>query len=492
MTLQIILHELRLLVRTSAFLWLSLLLAAAILFGAWSATSVFQRETRGAAAMAATSDNFRAKMRGNLAQYETKVGGDARKMGVAVFSHNEGEGPPQATNAGAMGRELNSVAVLPPTGLAALSVGQNDLRLTYLPVSMRSLTHVTKDGELSNPVDLKRGAFDVAFVLVFLLPIIILAISYDLLSSEKERGTLVMVLSHPVSLKRLMTCKLLSRSMIVLAIVVLATLVAILAVGHDLGRVDTWTRVVLWLGGVVLYGVFWLAVAAFVNLRGRSSSTNAMILAVTWLAVVVVIPTLVSLVATTLYPAPSRFEFIVAARDAQTRAEANYMKELDKYYFDHLEYVPGGEDKVNDFLSVSIAKENAIQREVQPLYDRFRAQLSRQEQAVGWAQFLSPAIMLQRVLNEAAGTDTGRYTRFLDQVFAFHRTWSEFFSTRFLKRQPMTTADFDAIPRFQFVEEATAAPVSRAVPSLLGLVALTGLVFLGISALLRRYQPAAR
>ncbi len=146
----------------------------------------------------------------------------------------------------------------------------------------------------------------------------------------------------------------------------------------------------MWLSAVVLYGIFWLVVAAFVNLRDRSSSSNAMILAVTWLAVVVVIPTLVALVATTAYPAPSRFEFIVAARDAQTRAERNYMQELDKYYYDHLEYVPDAADKVNDFLSVSIAKEVAIQREVQPLYDRFRAQLMRQEQAVRWRRFCRP------------------------------------------------------------------------------------------------------
>ncbi len=100
--------------------------------------------------------------------------------------------------------------------------------------------------------------------------------------------------------------------------------------------------------------------------------------------------------------------------------------------------------------------------------------------------------MLQRVLNEAAGTDTGRYTRFLDQVFAFHQQWTEFFSKRFLKRQPMTTADFDAIPNFRFAEEDVAAPVGRAMLSLLGLAALIVLVTAGVWASLRRYQPAAR
>ncbi len=240
MTLQIVLHELRLLVRTSAFLWLSLLLASRSCSAPGRRRNVFARETRGAAAMAADADGFRAKMRGNVAQYETRVGPDRTKMAIAVFSHDEGMGPPQATNAGSMGRELTALAVLPPTGLSALSVGQNDMRLTYLPVSMRSLAHVTKDGELENPIDLKRGTFDAAFVLVFLLPIVILAISYDLLSSEKERGTLAMVLSHPVSLRRLMSCKLLSRSMVMLAVVVLATLAATLAVAHDLDQVQTW------------------------------------------------------------------------------------------------------------------------------------------------------------------------------------------------------------------------------------------------------------
>ena len=69
---------------------------------------------------------------------------------------------------------------------------------------MNPTMDITKNNELENPVNLMTGAFDIAFVVIFLLPIFILAISYDLLSSERERGTLAMILAHPISLKELM------------------------------------------------------------------------------------------------------------------------------------------------------------------------------------------------------------------------------------------------------------------------------------------------
>ena len=45
---------------------------------------------------------------------------------------------------------------------------------------------------------------------------------------------------------------------------------------------------------------------------------------------VVIVPTLVSLLATTLYPAPSRMDLIVAAREAQTANEKSMQQTLDR------------------------------------------------------------------------------------------------------------------------------------------------------------------
>jgi ABC-2 type transport system permease protein len=486
----IVAHETRNLAKTPSLLWILLMLTVAIGFGAWAASSVFERQVAGAAAIQEHEHQVREKMRSDLAKYEAEQKAAGKPLEFAAINHAPGAGAPQGTNAGAVGSETASFAILPPTGLAALSIGQSDLNLNYIPVSMQNIMDATKSNEIENPVNLKTGAFDIAFVVIFLVPIFILAMSYDLLSSEKERGTLAMVMAHPISLRKLMASKLISRMAIMLAVVLAFGLGAVLAVGSDFDKVETWARFGFWLGATVLYSLFWFGLAVLVNAAGKSSATNGIILAGSWLAFVVIIPTMVSVIATTLYPAPSRLDFIAASRDAQTDAEKGAMKALDDYYYDHVELVP--EDKAKDFLTLALANNASIEKAVKPLYDSFQTQLNKQEEVVNRFQFLSPAIMMQLAMNEVSGTSADRYEYFLKQVFEFHAKWVDFFTGRFLKREPLTTAEYDLFPQFKYQEEPFSNVVSRLTPSLLGLlVVVAGLTAFAFSSL-RKYRVAAR
>jgi ABC-2 type transport system permease protein len=198
------------------------------------------------------------------------------------------------------------------------------------------------------------------------------------------------------------------------------------------------------------------------------------------------------MLATTIYPAPSRMELTIAAREAQTVAEKNFMSKLDEYYYDHLEFVPEGDEKAMDFLTLAQANNNSIEKAVRPLYDEFQEQLNRQEALVQRFQYVSPAIMMQLALNEISGTSANRYEHFLGQVYAFHSEWKEYFSTKFLQRYPLKPVDYDDFPDFEYAEESFGAVLARLGPSLLGMLILfLGVVLVPFMAL-RRYQVAAR
>src|SRR5687768_5595195 len=117
----IIAHETKSLTTSPALHWMFLVLLFAMGFGAWTASNTLDRQSRGAAAIAGFEEGARAKMRADLAAYEEKVKATGGKMEFAAVNHAPGEGAPQATNAGAVGSETASYALLPPTGLAALS-----------------------------------------------------------------------------------------------------------------------------------------------------------------------------------------------------------------------------------------------------------------------------------------------------------------------------------------------------------------------------------
>lgn len=486
----IISHETRQLVRSGAFRSLLLLVAGAMAFAAWAGQRSIERQAEGAAAATAFEDGRLAKMLEDTRKYEAQVLAEGGEYQFAAARHGPGAGPPQGTNAGAVGAATANYVTLPPTGLAAFSAGQSDIQLSYLPVSMNPTMTLTRDIELENPVNLMTGPFDIAFVVIFLLPIFILAVSYDLLSSEKERGTLAMILAHPISLGELMASKIMARAGVLMAAVLALGLIALLKVGAGLGSADTWARFGLWVAATLAYSLFWFAMAVVVNVYGKNSAANGMALAAVWLALVVVAPALVSMLASARYPPPSRMELITVAREAQTEAEKDYMARLDEYYYDHLELVPEGSAKATDFLTVAMANRNAQDKAVRPLYDRFQAQLNRQESLVQRFQFVSPAIMMQLALNEISGTGGDRYEHFLGQAHDFHAEWREHFTVRFLQRQPLRPADYDAFPAFEYREEPFAAMLARLAPSLLGMIVLLAGAALFPLLGLRRYQVA--
>ena len=100
--------------------------------------------------------------------------------------------------------------------------------------------------------------------------------------------------------------------------------------------------------------------------------------------------------------------------------------------------------------------------------------------------------MLQRAFNDIAGTSANRYANFIDQVLVYHKTWIEYFSGKFLKQEPLTTVDFDTMPKFVYAEEPFGAIFARIAASMAGLlVVVAGLTAIAFGAL-RRYRVAAR
>ena len=78
-------------------------------------------------------------------------------------------------------------AVLPPTALVTLAVGQSDLLLLYVKMTSDAKETVLAATVCQNPQRLLTGRFDLAFVLIYLYPLLILALTFNLLSAEKEQ-----------------------------------------------------------------------------------------------------------------------------------------------------------------------------------------------------------------------------------------------------------------------------------------------------------------
>ena len=87
----------------------------------------------------------------------------------------------------------------PPPRLAFAAIGQRDLQPYVLRVRALGLQAQLYDSETYNPELALSGVFDWAFVLIYLLPLVVIALGHDLVTGERETGRLRLLLSLPGS-----------------------------------------------------------------------------------------------------------------------------------------------------------------------------------------------------------------------------------------------------------------------------------------------------
>ncbi len=371
----------------------------------------------------------------------------ALKGSVARWEASRQGEPPTVANPGTVGFSLLShYAALPPMPLAALAVGQSDVLPSYYRVTANPTYTFLAAGEISNPLNALSGSFDFAFVIVFILPIVIVAITFDLVSREKEMGVIGLVAASGASLTRVILAKAAARGVILAAALVLITLEA-LTLGVD-GPPDVLAGL-LWFVAVTVYAVFWFVLALAVNSTNRPSVTNGVILANIWLVLVVVTPAFIGTAANALYPAPSRVALTTEMREAAEEADKAAASSREAYFFDHPELAGKGANPDGFYVQV-LATNAAVERAVSPLLTEFDDQARKREGIVAALKFLSPALLVDNALTVLAGTDGVRFSGFVRQVVEFHRFWRQFFETRIVDGTDMTARSFDQIPTFQY------------------------------------------
>ena len=393
-----------------------------------------------------------------------------------------GDGASLGVRADMAANERGYLALLPPAPLGALAIGQGDVYPNYIKVTARSLDALVSGDQIEHPLAVASGQFDVAFVILFLYPLLIFAVSFDLTATERDQGTLRMVLAQPVTLREVIAGKMIVRS---LKLLVPALFIPIAAAALTSPIVnDFWWRAALWSIGIVIYGAVWHGLALVVNARGGSAPANALVLAGIWLLFAVVGPQAVNLVIAVKYPMPSRVEAAVQARAATQEATVQGSRQLGQFLQDHPTSGNVGREGMRQFALLQAARDERVADRLEAVEATFNAQLEKQRRLASWLSVVSPTMVAQGVLLDIAGTSTARFDRFRSEASSFQRQWRAYFEPKVLDAATLTPAEYAAAPSFSYVDES-AAPAARriAVPLMLLALAAVALVTIGF----RRY-----
>ncbi|MDC7807136.1 DUF3526 domain-containing protein [Luteimonas sp BLCC-B24] len=446
-------QELRLAARDRALPWLLIAFAVTAFYGAWTGERWRADRAETVALVAAEIDEIMDNRREQFAN---------ATPGVQPFA--------------AQPQGVPFRPVLPPGALGALSIGQAEsypYAGRMLPLSDDTIFDAFRV-HVDNPAIKAVGRFDLAFVIIVLMPLMLLAATYDVWIGERERGVAALALAQPVSPTQLLLARMLVRGALVLVpMALLCGLALAWFSGVHLAELT------MTLSTVLAYGLFWLAVALLVNVTIRHSATAAVVCGVVWFAVVALGPALALTAVDLARPAPSAI------------AQGNALRAV---YLEHRADVrarpplvePDPAPRLPQRLRVFVDDALRLEARKAPIRAPYTAALADRRALVDAIRLVLPSVAAQDALDRIAGSDADRALAFQAQVLAFRGETRAWLAARLAADAPLSLEDYAHVPQFEFHEPDRRPPLLQD-----GLVLIAATLVLAGIALwrLRRRHP---
>ena len=358
---------------------------------------------------------------------------------------------PPATEAGELLYYLTLPASQPPSRLSALAGGRTEIETANLRIRLLALEGQLYEQETLNPRLAAAGRLDLAFVLVALLPLFVIAVTYDIVSGERERGTwdMARLFARP---RRLLAAKVGARVILVGGLVTALALAGASLVGAPLiatspaesdgdGRAG-WAAAL-----IALHTLFWFALCLGVAVGRRSSTANAMILVGVWVAVTFLAPAVLSLANAVLHPVPEALELTVRQRQGYHEAwDLPPSETMEDFYKDYPEWsdqtVPEDEFTWAWYYAMNHRGDQAA-RDASLAY---RDVLTRRDEWARRWSLLVPPLATRLALDRLAATDLASQLAYQDAVRRYHERLKAHFLPALFAAAPIPQVDWERVP----------------------------------------------
>lgn len=354
--------------------------------------------------------------------------------------------------------------------LAPLSVGQSNLHYSVVTISTLPdswFVALKKANYLSNPHNSIFGDFDVASAIVMLLPLLIVAFNFSLLSAEKEDGRLPMLLAQGLSVRSFLQSKILFRFIVTTALTWLVVLIAFYVNGFSFflngGSVLFFTLLLF------LYSALWHLACMLVNLFRKSSDYNAGILFTAWISWVLVIPAISTALVSAVKPIPGKVKLIDEVRETLTAFDQKNSQILDQFYTDHPQFVVTDSSKMMPlFMYKYMIKYRNTLNALTPMMNEYKEAALSQSQTGAYLSALSPAMLFQEAADEISGHSQTQFLLFQQYADAVNLDWNNYFGPLALANHYLTTEEFENLPVPVYQTSVSTSKLTWLVIGLLG------------------------
>lgn len=380
-------------------------------------------------------------------------------------------------------------AALPPLASGFVAAGQSDLQ----PYLHRVLPHPrdrwAAQQDYAHPWRLALGRFDLAFIVVWLLPLLALALLAPSLAADREARRLGLLTVQAGRPWRLVRARLSVRVGVILVTALAALLTGAACSGYlwmsTQGMSDVALQFLLALG----YLCFWCGLTLLCSAWAASQRVALLLLGGLWLCLTMASPLVLHLGAELRHPGPSPLADFLTQRELIQDARDREMELLEAYLRDHVDLAanPAAAAMLKPETLVITQTNLIVDREVRPAVRAIQAQADAlagvRGRSVTYGQWLAPGYVVWKGLSELSGTSASRYRAFERQLFEYHARLADAFFPDVMRRA--TLAEPLQAPHFTF-EELDRAPIRyRAVMASTTLTVL-GAGFVGVALVVLR------
>ncbi|WP_116366971.1 ABC transporter permease [Parahaliea mediterranea] len=329
----------------------------------------------------------------------------------------------------------------PPPALAFAAMGLRDLQPYVLRVRALGLQQQLYDAEIYNPELALPGVFDWAFVLVYLTPLVIIALAHDLVTGEREAGRLRLLLSLPGG-------GVWRRRVILRYLLVVIALGLPLIVGACLAAAPM-TGTAAMLLTAALYCAFWFGLALLLGSLLRASTTAAAAMTGCWIVLTLILPTLGNAVIARAIPAGKGIDLTLAQREAVHAGwDIPKSETFERFFSSHPQWREKGQFEGRFHWKWYYAMHQVGDEAVAEDVVAYRTSLIAREDWTRRLGYVLPGVGAMTIVHRLADTDQLGQFAYQDSIAGFHEKLRHFYYPYLFNDRPFTRADFNQIPRY--------------------------------------------
>lgn len=375
-------------------------------------------------------------------------------------------------------RRLQDVETRKINPLAVLSIGQSDLFSPMLSTQFNRQIFKNQLVEFLNPEKLMSGNLDTAFFVLFLFPLLFIALAYNTRSEDQEKGIFPILAVQTSSTNLIVLSRLLFRWFIACLPFLATALIAYVALANMPGfSALQWAA---WWGAALLYFIFWLAIAAVLMQFRLSSLINAISFTGIWVMLLIALPGILNTIFNYRYPTPVKSE-VAAYRDFTTEA---WDKPFDEHYAFIIKAYPNYKQiPVKNFLDTMKLKTFSYalmsvhkEKELYNAMDKPKRELIQAEEKSFWINPVGGLMRYWAGLSEVRQEDQ---RQFETAVLNYREQKLRYLFEKFVTQEHFTKQDFQAIPAFKAATQQSRG-VQVIYPMLLLTIVLIAWAYSGI------------